>query len=108
MTIKTKITSMFHPLITLYILLGWIPNNKNALLVHMTVITLIILHWVTNDNKCFLSQVTHGDDENEYVRNIFRKLGFKSTENINADFTYIVLAFFFLISYYKISYVMNT
>ena len=105
MDLVKNLRKIIHYLITIYIIIGWVPNNKKLLLIHMIFIFGVLIHWITNNNRCFLSEYDYGDDPNAYTKNLLNKFGIKlNNDKIIQFIQYLSLFIPFIISVIKLTF----
>jgi hypothetical protein len=57
-------------------LIGLLFNNLNIVKIHILFNIIILVHWLTNNNRCFISDLTYGDNESntKYSEELFTSL----------------------------------
>ena len=105
MDLLKNLRKIIHYLITMFILFGWVHDNKKLLFIHMIFICGVLIHWITNNNRCFLSEYDHGDDPNAYTKDLLNKLGIKlNNDKIIQFIPYLSLLIPFIISVIKLTF----
>jgi uncharacterized membrane protein len=89
---------LFHHIIVIFILLGWLSNNRYILSVYIFIPIILIVHWRTNNNRCTLTEDVNkmcGLDEDEYIRDFLYLIGVKSTKYYDTLYkSFLVFSFF--------------
>lgn len=105
MNLVKNLRKIIHYLITLYIIIGWTPDNKKMLIIHIIFICGVLIHWITNNNRCFLSEYEYGDDPQAYTKNLLNKFGIKlNNDKIIQFIQYLSLFIPFIISVIKLTF----
>ena len=82
--IKAYSVLLFHHIISIYILLGFLTDNKYLLYLYLLITINTVIHWKTNNDKCFLTTYVNkkfGIKETNTFRSIFYVCGVKATGN---------------------------
>jgi len=90
----------FHHLIVIFVLFGWLFNNKIALTLELILPIILLSHWISNNNKCVLTQIVNSlCGKNIPFSDIFKKMGFGKNLLLLKDI--VVLLIIFSITFYK-------
>lgn len=102
--IDFHIISIIHHIYNIFLLTGWLSNNKNILLIYLVVNLLNTYHWITNKDLCGLTEYTNkmcNIKQEEYFRDIIYILGIKKIKNY-VLYRYIYVIISTMIAIYKI------
>lgn len=103
--IQILVLQYIHHIISLFLTLGWLFNNKYILIFYILFIIIVILHWNMNGDKCFLTVIYNrlcGYDDTKLFNEISGIIGLKKYKIWTDYITYVLMILYILIALYKI------
>lgn len=103
--IQILVLQYMHHIISIFIQLGWLFNNKYVLLFYILFTISVILHWKTNDDKCFLTVIYNrlcGYNDKKVFNEFSGIIGLKKYKIWTDYITYILMILYMVIALYKI------
>ena len=92
-----------HNIISVFLTLGWLSNNKNILMIHIISILFIMMHWKINNSLCVLTVYTNKrcglKDDEKYIHIFNRDIDDKESIEIK----YLKMIALLIISITKLS-----
>tara|TARA_Y100000590_G_scaffold365515_1_gene424417 strand:- start:129 stop:674 length:546 start_codon:yes stop_codon:yes gene_type:complete len=99
------IIQYIHHWIQMFVILGWLFNNKSLLKIYLLSISFSLLHWIINDSNCILTEKFNNIcnyPKNISFNDLYKILGLKNNKIWNSFGYYIYQFVIIMIVIYKL------
>lgn len=104
---------VFHWIIVIYILTGWLASSVQWLMVYLVFVPIIVIHWRLNDNSCIINNIEtllvtgkwrneNNPEEGGFVHTTFLKvLGWAPPARVFDHLIYVLMVVLWLAAYIR-------
>lgn len=104
---------VFHWIIVIYILTGWLASSVQWLMVYLVFVPIIVIHWRLNDNSCIINNIEtllvtgkwrneNNPEEGGFVHATFLKvLGWAPPARVFDQLIYVLMVVLWLAAYIR-------